>query len=69
MPKRKPWVQLWRGESGRWYFHKRSANGQIVMDSQGYKTKHGAKEAIKREYPTLYMEELDGYEANKGRKP
>jgi hypothetical protein len=69
--KPKPWprVQLWQGHSGRWYFHKRAANGQITMDSQGYKQKRYAKGAIKREFPDLLVVELDGDAANRGRKP
>lgn len=58
MPKKWPRIQLWQGASGRWYFHKRSANGKITVDSQGYKEKRYAKEAIKREYPTLLVVEL-----------
>lgn len=60
-----PRIQLWQGHSGRWYFHKRSANGLITMDSQGYKQKRYAKEAIKREYPGLPVFELEGEEANR----
>ncbi len=59
-----PRIQLWQGAGGRWYFHKRSGNGQITMDSQGYKQKRYAKEAIKREYPKSPIFELTAEEAN-----
>lgn len=63
-----PRIELWQGASGRWYFHKKSANGQLTMDSQGYKEKRYAKVAIKREYPNLRVVELPPEEANKGRR-
>lgn len=65
MAKKFPRVVLWQGASGRYYFHKQSRNGQIVMDSQGYKEKRYAKVAIKREYPNLPLVELDEDEISK----
>jgi hypothetical protein len=65
MAKTFPRVVLWQGASTRWYFHKQSRNGQIVMDSQGYKQKRYAKVAIDREYPDLPLVELDDAEISK----
>jgi uncharacterized protein YegP (UPF0339 family) len=51
---RGPKIVLFEGHDGKWYFHKKSANGKIVGDgSQGYKEKRYAKTAIKREHPGL----------------
>jgi uncharacterized protein YegP (UPF0339 family) len=69
MAKGWPRIILWKGASTRWYFHKKSANGEITMDSQGYKEKRYAKVAIKREYPNLPVVELSPEEANVGRRP
>jgi hypothetical protein len=55
MAKGWPRIILWKGASTRWYFHKKSANGEITMDSQGYKEKRYAK--------------VSPEEANVGRRP
>jgi uncharacterized protein YegP (UPF0339 family) len=56
---REPKILLWEAGNGRWYFHKKAANGLIVGDSsQGYKEKRYAKVAIKREHPGLPIVEV-----------
>lgn len=57
-----PKIELWPSlGNGKWYFHKRSANGRIVGDSsQGYKQKRYAMVAIRREHPDLPIIELFG---------
>lgn len=35
-----------KGTDGKWYFHLQAANGEIVMQSEGYETEGGAKEGI-----------------------
>jgi uncharacterized protein YegP (UPF0339 family) len=59
MTGKRSWIELWQGNSGRWYFHKKSPNGKITMDSQGYKQRRYAKVAIKREFPNLKVVELE----------
>ena len=35
--------ETWKGEDARYYFHLRAANGQIVLQSQGYSSKSAAE--------------------------
>jgi len=41
-------VQYYPGADGQWYVRVVSANGRIVLDSQGYSRKWNAKRAAKR---------------------
>lgn len=40
-------------KGGKWYFHRRSRNGQIADASQGYSRKDGAKRGAQRNFPHL----------------
>lgn len=53
MAPRTPKVEVFAGSDGRWFFHKRSANGRIVSPSQGYATASGARRAARREHPGI----------------
>jgi uncharacterized protein len=35
-----------KGKDGQWYFHLQAANGEIVMQSEGYTTDEHAQEGI-----------------------
>lgn len=48
---RKPKVELWIGKDGKWYFHKRNANGRVTEPSQGYAYKRSAVKAARRDIP------------------
>jgi len=37
---------LFRGNDGQWYFHLKSSNGQIILQSEGYVAKAGAENGI-----------------------
>jgi len=40
-------VQLWKGVDSQWYWHIVSTvNGQIILTSEGYKSKRNAKKSI-----------------------
>jgi len=57
-----PKIELFKGKgSGKWYFHKKSRNGQISQPSQGYKHKSSAKKAAWRDIPEAkIMVEIEG---------
>ena len=55
-----PFVELFPGKDGKWYFHKQHRNGKISLPSQGYKQKRYAKVAIRRDIPGLQIVELEG---------
>lgn len=42
-------VELFEGVDGRWYFHKRNANGRITLASQGYTLRRTARRAAQRD--------------------
>lgn len=47
-------LELFEGQiPGRWYFHRRAANGKITDASQGYTRKADAKRAARRLFPDL----------------
>ncbi len=50
---KKPYIELYPGKDGKWYFHKLNRNGKITEQSQGYTLKHNAKKAAKRDIPGL----------------
>ena len=58
-------VQLWRGIDRQWYWHIVSTvNGQIILTSEGYKSKSKAKKTIENffasiKYPGILYEELE----------
>lgn len=41
-----PTFETFKGLDGKWYFHLRAANGEIVLQSQGYTTKASATNGI-----------------------
>jgi uncharacterized protein YegP (UPF0339 family) len=41
-----PKYQIYRGANKKFYFRLKSGNGQVILKSQGYKTKAGAKAGI-----------------------
>jgi len=44
----KPTAQYYEGIDGKWYVRIVSANGKVVLDSQGYTRKWNAKRAAKK---------------------
>lgn len=53
-------VEVFLGEDRRWYWHRLSPNGQIVVvGGQGYKSKRGARQAAERENPGMPVVELE----------
>lgn len=58
-------VQLWKGIDRQWYWHIVSTiNGQIILTSEGYKSKSKAKKTIQNffaciKYPGILYEELE----------
>lgn len=42
-------IQLWKGIDKQWYWHITSTvNGQIILTSEGYKSKRNAKKSIEK---------------------
>lgn len=41
-----PKFEYWRGADNQWYWHLKSANGEIVQQGEGYKRKAGALSGI-----------------------
>lgn len=39
-------IEEFKGRDGQWYFHVRAANGRIVAQSEGYRTKAGMRRGI-----------------------
>lgn len=39
--------EIFKGSDNQWYFHLRAANGEIVLQSEGYVRKAGAQNGIK----------------------
>ena len=54
----KRWVELFAGANGKWYFHVKAANGEVVSASQGYKNRRGARRAIRRDWAGLEVRVL-----------
>lgn len=46
-------IEVWQAGNGRWYFHRRSSNGQVTQASQGYAHKRGAVFAARRDIGRL----------------
>lgn len=46
-------VELWEAGNGRWYFHRRNANGRVTNPSQGYTLRRSARRRAKEENPGL----------------
>lgn len=44
-------VEVFKGQGGRWYFHRVAGNNRITAASQGYKTRWGAKRAARKMFP------------------
>jgi hypothetical protein len=53
-------IQFWRNRRGRWHWHKKSANGQVVAGpQQGFASSQGCRRSAKREEPGLELERID----------
>jgi len=39
-------IEEFKGKRGQWYFRVRAANGKIVAQSEGYKTRHGMRRGV-----------------------
>lgn len=49
-------AEFWQSSRDqRWYFHRKSANGQITQASQGYASSQGCRRAAKRDLPGLKL--------------
>lgn len=56
---KKPRVQIYRDKGGEWRWRLRAANAKIVCDSaEGYKTRHGAVQAVEALYRILAAAEI-----------
>ena len=51
--------ELFKNERGSWYFRLKAANGQIILASEGYKTKQGAKNGIQSVKNHAYMDNIE----------
>lgn len=38
--------EIFKGDNGRYYFHLKAENGEIIATSQGYTSKQGAEAGI-----------------------
>lgn len=52
--KNEPRKLVFKGKNGKWFFHLQAANGKIIFQSQGYKTKQGALKGI-RAIETVFL--------------
>ena len=57
MAKRRYWIEIFKGVDGKFYFHRKAANGKINSPSQGYATKSNAKRAAKKLFPGIVVED------------
>lgn len=52
-------VDVFRGDNGRWYFHRVAGNHRITAGSQGYRTRWGAKRAARKVFPGVQIRVLE----------
>jgi uncharacterized protein YegP (UPF0339 family) len=54
MPTSNDHVKVFRGNDGRWYWHRQAGNGQIVSTGgQGYDSESAARAAAQRNNPGI----------------
>jgi uncharacterized protein YegP (UPF0339 family) len=44
--KRKSKYEYWKNKNGKWFFHLRARNGEIILQSEAYATKQKVLEGI-----------------------
>lgn len=52
-------VNIFRGENGKWYFHRVAGNGRVISSSQGYRRRWNAKRAARRTFPGVTIRVLE----------
>ena len=55
----KPTVQYYAGIDGQWYVRVVSANGKVVLDSEGYSRKWNAKRAARKAASVFGLEVVE----------
>lgn len=54
------YAELFRSRNdGKWYWHLRAGNGEIIADSEGYSRKVDARQVVEAHFPDALIVELD----------
>lgn len=59
MAAREPFVEVWRGNNGRWYGHRKAKNGRVTSTAgQGYASLSAVTEWAAKNHPDLEIREI-----------
>jgi uncharacterized protein YegP (UPF0339 family) len=54
------YAELYRSkQDGKWYWHMRAGNGEMIADSEGYSRKIDARDVLEQHFPDAMIVELD----------